>query len=179
MTTTTQLGALTGDYDLDPARTRIGFTARAAMISKVRGRFDAFEGAAHLDGDVPSRSTVRLTIRSTSVQTRNRKRDDHLRGQDFLAAADHPTITFASTHVRQVEGTAFEVTGDLTVRGTTRPVTVAFHLADTDHGPQATGRVRFTGTAAISRRDWGVSGAAGLVGDKVTLTFDVTAVRRT
>ncbi|MET9972194.1 YceI family protein, partial [Streptomyces sp. NPDC006356] len=107
-----------------------------------------------------------------------RKRDDHLRSQDFLAAADHPTITFDSTHVEQVEGTAFKVTGDLTVRGTTKPVTVAFDLADADHGPRATGRVRFTGTATVSRKDWGVSGAAGLVGDKVTLTFDVTAVRR-
>ncbi len=177
-TTTTQLSALTGDYDLDTAHTRIGFTARAAMISKVCGQFDAFEGSARLDGDVPSRSSVRLTIRSTSVQTRNRKRDDHLRGADFLAAADHPTITFASTHVEQIEGAAFKVTGDLTIRGTTRPVTVTFRLTDADQGPRAARRVRFTGTAAVSRKDWGVSGAAGLVGDKVTLTFDVTAIRR-
>lgn len=178
MTTTTQLSALTGDYDLDTARTHIGFTARAAVISKVRGQFDAFEGTAHLDGDVPSRSTVRLTIRSTSVQTRNRKRDDHLRGEDFLAASDHPTITFVSTRVEQIEGTSFEVTGNLTIRGTAKPVTVTLRLTDADTGPRATDRVRFTGTATVSRKDWGVSGAAGLVGEKVTLTFDVTAIRR-
>ncbi|WP_217206982.1 YceI family protein [Streptomyces sp. AC550_RSS872] len=178
MTTTTQLSALTGDYDLDTARTRIGFTARAAMISKVRGQFDAFEGAAHLDGALPSRSTVRLTIRSASVRTRNRKRDDHLRGEDFLAALDHPTITFASTRVEQIEGTVFKVTGNLTIRGTASPVTVTFHLTEADTDPRGTGRVRFTGTATVSRRDWGVSGAAGLVGEKVTLTLDVTAIRR-
>ena len=97
MTTATALGELTGDYVLDAARSRIGFTARAALVSKVRGRFDAFEGSARLDGGSPSRSTVRLTIRAAGVQTRNTKRDDHLRSGDFLDAESHPDLTFAST----------------------------------------------------------------------------------
>jgi polyisoprenoid-binding protein YceI len=178
MTTATALGELTGDYVLDPARTRIGFTARAAMVSKVRGRFDAFEGGARLDGGSPSESAVRLTIRAASVQTRNRKRDDHLRGGDFLAADAHPALTFTSTRVEQTGGTRFEVTGDLTVRGVTRQVTVDFELTEAGRDPQGAFRAAFTGRTVIDRGDWGVSGARGMVGRKVTLEFDVTAIRR-
>ncbi|MFD7241229.1 YceI family protein [Streptomyces massasporeus] len=178
MTTATALGELTGDYVLDPARTRIGFTARAALVSRVRGRFDAFEGSARLDGGSPSQSAVRLTIRAASVQTRNTKRDDHLRSGDFLDAASHPDLTFVSTHVEQTGGTRFGVTGDLTVRGVTRQVTVDFELTGSGRDPQGSQSAAFTGRTVIDRHDWGVSGARGMVGRKVTLEFDVTAVRR-
>ncbi|CAM5703994.1 YceI family protein [Streptomyces aurantiogriseus] len=178
MTTTTQLGELTGDYVLDTAHTRIGFAARAAMITKVRGQFDEFEGSAHLDGDAPSKSTARLTIRTKSVQTRNPKRDDHLRGNDFLDTDGHPAITFTSTRVEQVDETCFKVTGDLTVRGVTRPVTVDFELTGAGNDPRGTVRVGFAGKATINRKDWGVSGGGGLVGEKVTLQFDIAAIRQ-
>ncbi|MGW1958052.1 YceI family protein [Streptomyces sp. NPDC001920] len=178
MTTTTQLSALTGGYVLDTTRSRIGFTARAMMISKVPGQFDVFEGRAHLDGATPSKSTVQLTIRAASVQTRNTKRDDHLRGTDFLDAVGHPTITFVSTRVEQVDETEFKVTGDLAVRGITKPVTVDFRLTDTASGAAGTGRVRLTGSATINRKDWGVDGGTGMVGAKVALSFDVIAVRQ-
>ncbi|MFD8228511.1 YceI family protein [Streptomyces massasporeus] len=178
MTTATSLGELTGDYVLDTARTRIGFTARAALVGRVRGRFDAFEGSARLDGGSPSRSTVRLTIRAASVQTRNTKRDDHLRSGDFLDAESHPALTFASTHVEPTGGTGFRVTGDLTVRGVTRQVTVDFELTGSGRDPQGSQLASFTGRTVIDRHDWGVSGARGMVGRKVTLDFDVTAVRR-
>ncbi|MEU6471450.1 YceI family protein [Streptomyces massasporeus] len=178
MTTATALGELTGDYILDTARTRIGFTARAALVGKVRGRFDAFEGSARLDGGSPSRSTVRLTIRAASVQTRNTKRDDHLRSGDFLDAGSHPALTFASTRVEPTGGTGFRVTGDLTVRGVTRQVTVDFELTGSGRDPQGSRLAAFTGRTVVDRHDWGVSGARGMVGRKVTLDFDVTAVRR-
>ncbi|MFF7377602.1 YceI family protein [Streptomyces massasporeus] len=178
MTTATALGELTGDYVLDTARTRIGFTARAALVGKVRGRFDVFEGGARLDGGSPSRSTVRLTIRAASVQTRNTKRDDHLRSGDFLDAESHPALTFASTRVEPTGGTGFRVTGDLTVRGVTRQVTVDFELTGSRRDPQGSRPAAFTGRTVVDRHDWGVSGARGMVGRKVTLDFDVTAVRR-
>ncbi|MEW2808572.1 YceI family protein [Streptomyces massasporeus] len=178
MTTATALGELTGDYVLDTARTRIGFTARAALVSKVRGRFDAFEGSARLDGGSPSQSAVRLTIRAASVQTRNTKRDDHLRSGDFLDAESHTALTFASTRVEQTGGTRFTVTGDLTVRGVTRQVTVDFELTGSGRDPQGNQSAACTGRTVIDRHDWGVSGARGMVGRKVTLEFDVTAVRR-
>lgn len=148
------------------------------MISKVRGQFDGFEGRAHLDGDHPSKSTAQLAIRARSVRTGNRKRDDHLRGGDFLDTDGHPTITFTSTRVEQVDETRFQVTGDLTVRGSTAPVTVDFRRSGAETGPRGTDRVRFSGAAVINRKDWGVRGATGLVGEKVTLAFDVTAIRR-
>src|ERR1700691_2390855 len=125
MTTMTKLSELTGDYVLDPARTRIGFVARA--ITKVRGQFDEFEGSAHLDGGDPSNSSARLTIQAKSIQTRNQRRDDHLCGR-FLDNDDYPAITFASVRVDQVDQTGFKVTGDLTIRGVTKPVTVDFTL---------------------------------------------------
>ncbi|SMQ17688.1 Polyisoprenoid-binding protein YceI [Streptomyces sp. Ag82_O1-12] len=179
MTTATALGELTGDYVLDTDRTRIGFTARAALVGKVRGRFEAFEGSARLDGGSPSQSAVRLTIRAASVQTRNTKRDDHLRSGDFLDAESHPALTFASTRVEPTGGTGFRVTGDLTVRGVTRQVTVDFELTGSGRDPQGGGHLAaFTGRTVIDRHDWGVSGARGMVGRKVTLEFDVMAVRR-
>ncbi|MGW5681595.1 YceI family protein [Nonomuraea sp. NPDC003754] len=180
MTTMTKLGELTGDYALDTARTRLGFVARHAMSTRVRGRFDEFEGSARLDGDDPSKSGVALTIGARSIQTRNRQRDDQLRGK-FLDVDGHPTIAFVSTRVKQVDGTTFQVTGDLTIRGVTRPVTVDVELAGAEHDPRGDVRIAFTGSATINRKDWGVNWNAAtgvLISDKVTLEFDVTAIRR-
>jgi polyisoprenoid-binding protein YceI len=180
MTTMATLGELTGDYVLDTARTRIGFAARA-MVTTVRGQFDEFEGAVHLDGEDPSKSRARLTIRAASVQTRNQQRDDHLR-RHFLDAGRHPTITFTSTGVEQAGQASFTVAGHLTIRGTTRPVTLDLELtgAASDRGDGF--RVRFAGRVAIDRTDWGVSwsameGGGILIGRRVTLEFDVAAVR--
>ncbi|WP_432928045.1 YceI family protein [Microbispora sp. CA-135349] len=175
MTTT----ALTGDYTLDTARTRIGFVARHTIGPEVRGQFEKFEGSAHLDGDDPADSSVELTIQVGSIQTRNARRDDTLRRR-FLKLDDHPTITFVSTGARQVGESTFELTGDLTIRGVTKPVTVAFARIGAEHDPQGDVRIRFRGSATINRKDWGVrwTAAAGLVGGKVALELDVAAIRR-
>jgi polyisoprenoid-binding protein YceI len=104
MTTTTKLSELTGDYVLDTAHTRIGFVARAAVVTKVRGQFEEFEGSGHMDGDDPSKSSAQLAIQAKSIQTRNRMRDDHLR-RHFLDMDNHPIITFTSTKVEQGKAT--------------------------------------------------------------------------
>src|SRR3954449_6957688 len=96
---------LTGTYTLDPTHTRIGFVARHAMVTKVRGSFTEFEGTAVVDGDNPANSTVRVTIDAASIDTRNADRDAHLRTNDFLALEQYPQITFVSTDVRQVGDT--------------------------------------------------------------------------
>ena len=114
------LTELTGTYTLDPAHTRIGFVARHAMVTKVRGSFDEFAGTAVLDGANPANSRVEVTIEAASIDTRNAQRDEHLRGNDFLAMQEYPKITFASTSVRQAGETTFEVTGDLTIKGVTK-----------------------------------------------------------
>ncbi len=183
MSTTTKLSELTGDYTIDTAHTRVGFVARHAMVTKVRGEFDDFEATAHLDGDDPTRSSVNLTIQAKSINTRNEQRDNHLRSNDFLDMENHPTITFTSTGVEPVDETTFKVTGDLTIRGVTKPVTVDFELTGTENDPWGNFRVGFEGKVTINRKDWGVSWNAALesggvlVSEKVTLEFDVAAIR--
>ena len=170
--TTTTLTELTGDYIIDTTQTRIGFVARHTMATKVPGHFEAFEGQAHLDGDDPSKSTAELTIQAASVQTRNPRRDQALRDK-FLDAANHPTITFTSTRVDQVDETTFTLTGTLTIRGTTKPITIDLTLTAADDRPT------FKGTVTINRRDWGANWTAAgfLVSNQVRLELAVTAVR--
>ncbi|TQS28462.1 YceI family protein [Microbispora sp. KK1-11] len=180
MSTTTTLSELTGDYVLDTARTRIGFVARHTMAGRVRGRFAEFEGGAHLDGDDPSRSSVRLTVQAASIQTRNSQRDGHLRTR-FLKADAHPALTFASTTVEQTGDAGFEVTGDLTICGVTRPVTMDIELTGVENGPRGALQVGFKGSLTINRSHWGVNWNAAttvVVSPKVLLEFDVTAIRR-
>jgi len=173
-----ELRGLTGDYVLD-TDSRIGFVARHAMATKVRGQFDEFEGIARLDGENPSKSSAQLTIQAKSIQTRNPRRDNDLRTK-FLDIGNHPTIAFNSTEVRQADETNFTITGDLTIRGVTKPVTVNVRLIGAETGPGRDVTVGFRGGVTISRKDWGVNWNAVtgfLVSDKVTLEFDVTATR--
>ncbi|WP_433355293.1 YceI family protein [Microtetraspora malaysiensis] len=180
MSTMTTLTELTGDYVLDPARTRIGFVARHTMATRVRGQFEEFEGRAHLDGDDASKSSARLTIQAKSIQTHNRQRDEQLRGT-FLDVDGHPALTFTSTTVRPAGPSGFTVTGDLTMRGVTKPVTVDVELTGAENDPRGDFRVRLTGSTTINRNDWGVNWNAAttiMVSPKVTLEFDVTVIRR-
>ena len=175
---------LTGTWTLDPAHTRIGFVARHAMVTKVRGAFNEFEGTATLDGANPAASHVEVTINAASIDTRNAQRDEHLRSNDFLAMQEHPKITFSSTGVRQVDDTTFEVTGDLTIKGVTNPVTIPFTFEGAAKDPFGNQRAGFEGSVTINRKDYGVTwnaaleGGGVLVSDKVTLEFEVSAVRQ-
>jgi len=115
----TTLSDLSGTYVIDPAHTRIGFIARHAMVTKVRGAFNEFEGTAVVDGTDFTKSTGQLTIQAASIDTRNEQRDTHLRSNDFLAMEEFPQITFVATDVRQAGEATLELTGDLTIRGVT------------------------------------------------------------
>lgn len=177
------LTELTGTYTLDPAHTRIGFVARHAMVTKVRGSFDEFAGTAVLDGTYPANSRVEVTIEAASIDTRNAQRDEHLRGNDFLAMQEYPKITFASTGVRQAGETTFEVTGDLTIKGVTNEITIPFEFEGAAKDPFGNERVGFEGSVTINRRDYGVTwnaaleGGGVLVSDKVTLEFEISAIK--
>ena len=185
MTTTTApaLTELTGTYTLDPAHTRIGFVARHAMVTKVRGAFNEFEGTATLDGANPANSSVQVTINADSIDTRNAQRDGHLRSNDFLSMEEYPHITFSSTGVRQVDESTFEVTGDLTIKGVTNSITVPFSFEGAAKDPFGNERVGFEGSVTINRKDYGITWNATLetggvlVSDKVTLEFEISAVR--
>ncbi len=180
---TPALTDLTGTWTLDPAHTRIGFVARHAMVTKVRGAFNEFEGTATIDGANPANSHVEVTISASSIDTRNAQRDEHLRSNDFLAMQEYPKITFSSTGVRPVDDTTFEVTGDLTIKGVTNPVTIPFTFEGAAKDPFGNLRAGFEGSVAINRKDYGVTwnaaleGGGVLVSDRVVLEFEVSAIK--
>jgi polyisoprenoid-binding protein YceI len=174
---------LTGTYTLDPTHTRIGFVARHAMVTKVRGSFNEFEGTATVDGDNPANSSVRVTIDAASIDTRNAQRDEHLRTNDFLALEQYPQITFVSTDIRQVDETTFEVSGDLTIKDVTNRITVPFEFEGAAQDPFGNQRIGFDGSVTISRKDYGITWNAALetggvlVSDKIVLEFEVSAIK--
>ncbi|MDQ4144543.1 MAG: YceI family protein [Actinomycetota bacterium] len=181
--TSPQLEQLTGDYVIDSAHSRIGFVARHAMVTKVRGSFNEFEGSVHLDVDDPSRSWARVTIQAKSIDTGNSQRDEHLRSNDFLAMDEYPDITFVSTSAERIDETRFALTGNLTLRGVTKPVTIEFEYLGAVLDPWGKQRIGFEGSTTINRKDWGVNWnmaleAGGvLVSEKVTLEFEIAAVK--
>jgi polyisoprenoid-binding protein YceI len=176
--------APSGTYEIDPTHSRIGFVARHAMVTKVRGSFTDFEGAGHFDADDLTNSSVELTIQAKSIDTRNEDRDAHLRTNDFFAMDQYPEITFRSTGIERAGDTSFAVTGDLTIKGVTKPVTVDFEYTGTAVDPYGNRRLGLEGGTTINRKDWGVNWnvaleAGGLlVSEKVELEFEVAAVLR-
>jgi polyisoprenoid-binding protein YceI len=174
---------ITGDYVLDVAHSRLGFVARHAMVTKVRGAFNDFEGTAHLDGDDPSKSSASVSIAVASVDTRQPQRDDHLRTNDFFDAATYPKITFVSTSVEKLDEENFRMTGDLTIKNVTRPVSVDFEYSGSATDPYGNQRVGFEGSTVINRKDFGVNFNAVLetggvmVSEKITLEFEISAIK--
>lgn len=183
MSTTTVPDTLTGTYAIDPTHSRIGFVARHAMVTKVRGSFNEFEGSGFFDAEHPESSKLELTIQAASIDTRNADRDAHLRSNDFFDMEAHPEITFASTAVEELGDAEYRVTGDLTIKGVTNPVTVDLEHTGSAVDPFGNQRIGFEGTTTVNRKDWGVNWNAALetggvlVSEKVTLELDVSAIR--
>jgi polyisoprenoid-binding protein YceI len=184
MTTATNNPQLTGEYTIDPTHTRIGFVARHAMVTKVRGAFNEFTGSARIDGENPERSTVELVIKADSIDTRNADRDGHLRSNDFLKMEEYPEITFRSTGVQATGDDEYDVTGDLTVKGVTRPVTVPFTFEGQATDPFGNSRIGLEGRTTINRQDFGITWNAALetggvlISDKIVLEFEVSAIKQ-
>jgi polyisoprenoid-binding protein YceI len=181
--TTTDFSALTGTYTLDASHSRFGFVARHAMVTKVRGAFNDFDGTATIDGANPANSSVRIALKVASIDTRNAQRDEHLRTNDFLDAATYPEITFVSTSVQHDGGNDFVVTGDLTIRGVTKSITLPLEFQGSATDPFGNARIGFEGSVEINRKDWGVNWNAALeaggvlVSEKVTLEFEISAIK--
>jgi len=181
----TTIGApdITGDYVLDSAHSRLGFVARHAMVTKVRGAFNDFEGTAHLDATDPAKSHATLTIDVASVDTRQVQRDDHLRTNDFFDAPTYPKITFVSTAVEKLDEESFRMTGDLTIKDVTKSVSIDFDYNGSATDPYGNQRVGFDGSTVINRKDFGVSFNAALetggvmVSEKITLEFEISAIK--
>ena len=176
------LSTTTGTWTIDPAHTTIGFSARHAMIAKVRGAFTEFTGSLTLNGNDPAGSSAELTVLTASIDTGNADRDGHLKSPDFLDVESFPTLTFVSTSVTG-DGTSFVVTGDLTIHGVTKSVPVKFELLGVSTDPWGGVRIGFEGTTEISRKDFGLvwntalETGGVLVSDNVTISLDVEAVK--
>ncbi|SRR6266568_3408064 len=178
----TDLSNVSGTWNLDVSHTRLGFSAKHAMVTTVRGAFLDFEGSLTLDGENPAASNAHVTIQGASFSSGNDQRDGHVRGEDFLDVEQYPTLTFRSTDVRS-DGDDFVLVGELTIRGTTRPVEIAVELEGVEKDPFGNQRIGFSGETTISRKDFGLTwnvpldGGGILVSDKVKITLDVSAVR--
>ena len=174
-------GYLAGTWDLDPVHSHIGFTARHLMVSKVRGHFTKFDVQV-VTAENPLDSTVTASIDTASVDTGNEMRDDDLRSERFLDTAKHPLMTFTSTGVTP-DGDKFKVTGDLTIRGVTKPVTLDVEVNGFGADPYGGTRAGFSATTEINRNDFGVSFNAPvpggvMVSEKIAIEIDGEAVLR-
>jgi polyisoprenoid-binding protein YceI len=171
-------------WTVDPAHTTVGFGVRHLMITNVRGAFAAVSGTVRYDAGDPEGAEIRVDIPAASVDTREPQRDAHLRSADFFDAEGHPTITFRSTRVRATGAGALEATGELTIRGTTREVTLAVSdLSAEQRDHRGFVRIGASATGKIRRSDFGITynkllEAGGLaIGDEVSLTLDVSLVK--
>jgi polyisoprenoid-binding protein YceI len=186
MTSTTAVqipGYVVGTWDIDASHSTVGFSVRHMMVSKVRGYFREFTGEI-VTAEDPAASTVTATIELPSIDTRQEQRDAHIRSADFFDVENHPQMTFRSTAVR-TDGADWTVEGDLTIKGITKPVTLALEL--NGFGPDAYGGTRagFSAKTEISRSEFGVDiqmpmdGGGVVVGDKISVELEIEAVLRT
>lgn len=184
MTTANTMSALTGTWALDPSHSRLGLSARHAMVATVRGSFKDVSGLLNLDGEDPSKSTAEVTVQTASIDTGTPDRDTHLRGADFLDVEKWPTLTFKSTSVRAVGDDDYALVGDLTVRDVTRSVELALTYLGSSTDPFGNARAGFEAQTEISRKDfglvWNVALETGglLVSDKVKIAIDVSAIKQ-
>ena len=174
---------ISGDYTIDVSHTRLGFSARHAMVTTVRGQFKDFSGNAHVDAQNPAKSLVSVTIDPASVDTGSADRDGHLRSADFFDVESSGEITFVSTRVEREDTGTWLVTGDLTIKDVSREVTVVFEQTGSARDPFGNLRVGFEGSTTINRKDWGLTWNAALetggvlVSDRIKLEFDISAIQ--
>jgi polyisoprenoid-binding protein YceI len=172
-----------GTWQIDPVHSTIGFQVKHLGIANVRGEFKDFEGEIVLDGN--GTGTVKGAVKVASVDTRNEQRDEHLRSADFFEAETYPEISFSSTEITPVTGGEFSVTGDLTIHGVTRPITLKGEVEGYEEsGMQGEQRLGLSATGKISRKDFDIKFDAALgsgnkvVSDDVKLLLDVSTVKQ-
>ena len=182
MSVTTRTVLPTGTWTVDPAHTSVEFSAKHLGIATVRGVFNEFEGSLEVgeDGSAKARGTVEVV----SIDTNEDQRDNHLRSEDFFHAEVHPQLSFESTEIRPVDGDAFLIHGDLTMRGVTRPVVLEAELQGTEIDPWGNERVALEARGQLNRRDWNMTfnqvlGSGNmLVSDKIKLSLDISAIKQ-
>ena len=169
----------TGTFTIDPTHSRVGFSARHAMVTKVRGSFNEYTGGGTVADGAASLS---IDISVNSIDTRNSDRDAHLQSPDFFDAATFPKITFASTSIKDAGGEKVTVEGNLTVKDVTKPLTIEFEYTGTATDPYGNARFGFEGAAEINRKEFGLTWNAALetggllVSENVKLEFEISAI---
>lgn len=171
-----------GNYVIDADHSEIGFSARHAMVTKVRGHFAKFSGTASAKEGLED-AQINVEIDVASIDTGNADRDGHLRTSDFFEVEAFPKITFKSTEVKANGDAGLTVTGDLTIKETTKPVTIDFDFNGEVTDPWGNSRIGFEGSTTINRKEFGLSwnsaldGGGVLVSEKIALQFDISAVK--
>ncbi|MFN8107502.1 MAG: YceI family protein [Nocardioidaceae bacterium] len=176
------LSAAAGTYALDPSHSSVGFVARHAMVTKVRGNFNDVSSTFTIAPEI-SDSSAEVTINAASVDTRSKDRDAHLVGPDFFDVENFPTITFKTTSVKE-SSDGVELTGDLKIKDVSKSITIPFEFTGAATDPFGNKRVGFEGQVKVNRKDFGLTWNAALeaggvlVSENVTLVFDISAVKQ-
>lgn len=179
--TTTTPSLTTGTWDIDPSHSDVSFTVRHLVVTKVRGQFTRFDGRIEIADD--TFSSVTATIDLASIDTRDARRDEHLRSADFFDVTNHPTITFRSTAVRPAAD-GYLLDGELTIKGVSRPITLAVEFNGVAADPWGGTRAGFSASTEISRKDFGISfdipvgDGPVVVGDKISIHLEIEAVKQ-
>jgi polyisoprenoid-binding protein YceI len=182
MSTTTTI-VPTGTWAADTAHSSIGFSVKHLGIATVRGSFGEFEGTLEIGDDLAS-AKVKGSAKVDSIDTSEPQRDAHLKSADFFDAENHPELTFESTSVREIDGETFEITGDLTMHGVTKPITLKAEVQGTETDPWGNERVGLEITGKLERSDWNMKfnqalGSGNLmVSDTVKLALDISAIKK-
>jgi polyisoprenoid-binding protein YceI len=168
----------TGTWSVDPARSRVAFQAKHFSISAVPGAFDTFEGTLEI-GDDPARASASGSVSVASLDTKNARRDAHLRSPAFFDAERFPKLTFTSSEIRPLDAETFEIAGDLTMHGVTRPITLTAKLKGTEQDQRGSQRVALEVDGQLNRGDYGMRGFKVMVTNTVTLRLEISAVKQT
>jgi polyisoprenoid-binding protein YceI len=172
------------NWQIDSAHSEINFSVRHMMISNVRGRFESFTGEVNFDEQNPSNTTVEVQIDANSINTREPKRDNHLRSQDFLYAEKYPYLIFRSKRVEVTGKNRARLVGDLTVRDLTREVTLDVEYSGQAKSPWGTTSAGFSATGGLNRKDWNLNWNQALetggvlVGDEIKFNVEVEIVKQ-
>lgn len=178
----TEKPGITGHWDIDPSHSRLGFSTRHAMVSRVRGAFNDVSGFADIAEDLAD-SNAEVIIQTASVDTRSADRDTHLRSADFFDVDAYPEIRFVSSAIDEVDEGSYIVTGDLTIRAMTKTVSIPLELIGVESDPFGNLRAGLEGSRRIDRKDWGVTwntkldSGGVLVSDKITLEFELSLIK--
>jgi polyisoprenoid-binding protein YceI len=181
MSTTAPTAVPTGTWKVDPSHSSVEFQVKHMAIATVKGQFNEFEGQLVIGED--GSASASGTVQAASVDTREEQRDAHLKSADFFDAGNHAQLSFASTAIEPVDEDTFKITGDLTIRGVTKPITLTAEVEGTDVDPWGNQRVGLSVKGSLSRGDYGMTfnqalGSGNmLVGDKVKIELSISAVK--